>query len=140
MRDSGPNDRNSTSAGTEVQPPVLSLHALADSMTAAGKRRSTARAMPRLSLRVHGYRRVVAPPGYGVGRAPLPGVAPLPDFGAVVAAKIIATFPPTSAAAMRAQQILEQLLRKRRPDNRPSIGWIRRLRRRRAVSDREQGE
>lgn len=73
-----------------------------------GKRRRFAKGTDVPPLRnVQGLRRVVAQPGRSDGKRPLPGVAPLPTHSTVLAAKVLATFPPGSEAARMAQIVLE---------------------------------
>lgn len=73
-----------------------------------GKRRRLAKGTDVPPLRnACGMRRVVAQPGRSDGKRPLPGVAPLPTHTSVLAAKVLATFPPGSEAARMAQLVLE---------------------------------
>ena len=72
-----------------------------------GKRRrfATGTGVPPLR-NSHGLRRVVAQPGRSDGKPPLPGVAPLTTHTSVLAAKVLATFPPGSEAARTARAVL----------------------------------
>ncbi len=71
-----------------------------------GKRRLARGTDPTSLLKRHGLRRVVAQPGQFADRVPLPGVTPLPTPSAVVAAKILATFPAHSEAADVARTVI----------------------------------
>jgi len=88
-------------------PPTLAI-SLTSVEAPLGKRRRLAKGTGVPPLRNnHGFRRVVAQPGRSDGKRPLPGVAPLPTHTAVLASKVLATFPPGSEAARMAQAVLE---------------------------------
>lgn len=92
-------------------PPRLALP-IATVEAPHGKRRRFAKGTGVPPLRnAHGMRRVVAQPGRSDGKPPLPGVAPLPTHTSVLAAKVLATFPPGSEAARMAQLVLENARR-----------------------------